>query len=187
MTDNLIYEQIPFVYMVLPLLYMQRVFIWKKGEFMKFSENSNNIITVPKYENNFVYFLLNDGEVVYVGQTKNGLIRPLSHRDKEFNEIKILYCDSDELDITEDKYIQKYKPIYNKQNNYAVRWSLKRVRDCIRNQTRQTNYTVPRLKKVLKELNIIPERDCFNGKETISFDEYTVVMEYIRRRGNGNA
>ena len=150
---------------------------------MKFLENEKDIITVPKYKKCFVYFLLNDGEVVYVGQTQNGLTRPLSHHDKIFDEIKILYCSADELDLTEDKYIRKYKPIYNKQSNYAIRWSLKRVRDCIRNQTDLTDYTVPKLKKVLKKLNITPEKDYFNGKETISFDDYISVMEYIKKEG----
>lgn len=151
---------------------------------MKFSENERNIITIPKYENCFVYFLLNCGEVVYVGQTQNGLSRPLSHRDKNYDEIKILYCSANELDLIEDKYIQKYKPIYNKQNNYAVRWGLLRVRNCIRKQTGISNYTVPRLRKVLKELNIIPDKDYFNGQETISFDEYKTVIEHIKSAVN---
>lgn len=146
---------------------------------MKFEE-SKNIITVPKYTNCFVYFLVKNSEVIYVGQTRNGLIRPFSHRDKDFDEIKILYCNSDELDIMEDTYIQKYKPPYNKQNNYAVRWSLKRVRNCIRQQTGYENYTVPRLKKVLKELNIYTINDYYTGRETISFDEYRTVVQHLR-------
>ena len=153
---------------------------------MKFSEVNENVITLPKYQNCFVYFLLKGGEVIYVGQTNNGLIRPLSHRDKDFDEIKILYCSAEELDLIEDKYIQKYKPVYNKQSNYAVRWGLKRVRDSIRRQTALTNYTIPRLKKVLKKLNITPEKDYFNGNETISFDEYVLVREYVSKEENNN-
>lgn len=148
---------------------------------MRFSENEQNVITVPRYQECFVYFLLYEDEVVYVGKTNNGLARPLAHRDKIYDEIKIIYCKANELDLTEDKYIQKYKPIYNKQNNYAIRWGLKRVRDSIRKQTSLTDYTVPMLKKVLRELNIHAEKDHYNGKETISFDEYNSVIEHIKR------
>ena len=151
---------------------------------MKFSENNNEIITIPQYQKCFVYFLLKDGEVVYVGQTRNGLVRPLSHHDKEYDEIKILYCDPDKLDLTEDTYIQKYQPMYNKRNNYAIRYGLTRVRDCIRKQTGISNYTVPRLKKLLEELNIKPEIDLCTGRPGISFDEYKTVMEYTRSKKN---
>lgn len=152
---------------------------------MIFSEQDKNIITVPKYDNCFIYFLLQQKEVVYVGQTEHGIIRPLSHRDKDFDEIKILYCNPNELDILEDTYIQKYKPAYNKQNNYAIRWSLTRVRNCIRRQAGYEKYTVPRLKRVLKELNITAVKDCFNGKETISFDEYKAVIRHLGVGENG--
>lgn len=154
---------------------------------MQFKEDNKNIITVAKYENCFIYFLLNNNEVVYVGQTKHGLKRPLSHTNKEFDEIKILYCKENELDITEDKFIQKYKPIYNKQNNHVVRWSLVKVKNCIRAQLNQPRYSMPKLKKVLKTLNIVPEIDYFNGKETILFDEYKAVMEYLRSNEYDNS
>lgn len=146
---------------------------------MKFNEINQNIITLPKYEKCFVYFLLKGDEVVYVGQTTNGIARPLSHRDKDFDEIKILYCTPNRLDFMEDAFIQKYKPVYNKQSNYAIRWSLLRVRNSLRNMTGDTRYTVHRVKKILKELNIKSEKDYYNGKETISYDEYLAVAEYV--------
>lgn len=152
---------------------------------MRFTETGERVITVPKYENCFVYFLLKNCEVVYVGQTQNGLIRPLSHRDKDFDEIKLIYCEASELDILEDTYIQKYKPIYNKQNNYAIRWGLSRVRDCIRRDIGLKSYTVPRLKKVLKLLNITPETDYYTGRQSISFEQYKAVMEHLRSVNNG--
>lgn len=146
---------------------------------MIFKENNDNIVTIPKCEDCFIYFLLKNCEVVYVGKTQHGLTRPLSHRDKDFDEIKILYCNLDELDVLEDTYIQKYRPTYNKQNNYAMRWSLTRVRNCIRQQAGYENYTVPRLRKLLKELGITPIKDYYNGKETISFNEYQTIVNTI--------
>lgn len=152
---------------------------------MKFCEKGKQFITVPKYQNCFVYFLLKDREVVYVGQTRNGLSRPLSHRDKEFDEIKILYCAGADLDILEDTYIQKYKPFYNKKNNCAIRWSLLRARNCIRKNIGLSDFTVPMLKRLLKELNIETNIDYYTGRPSISFDEYRTVIEYLRSVKNG--
>lgn len=152
---------------------------------MKFFEKGKQFITVPKYQNCFVYFLLKDRDVVYVGQTRNGLARPLSHRDKEFDEIKILYCAEADLDLLEDTYIQKYKPMYNKKNNYAIRWSLLRVRNCIRENIGLSDFTVPMLKRLLKELNIDTKIDYYTGRPSISFDEYRAVIEHLRSVKNG--
>lgn len=61
----------------------------------------------------FIYFLCAGDEVVYVGQTRVGLYRPFSHRDKEYNRVKILPCEETQLDYLEEYYIKKYKPKYN--------------------------------------------------------------------------
>lgn len=148
---------------------------------MQFEEE--NALTINKHECAFIYFLLKNKEVVYVGQTKVGLARPFSHRDKDYDEIKIIYCDSSELDITEDKYIQKYKPIYNKQNNYAVRWNLMRVRNNIRELFNMPDYTMFELKKVLEKLSVIPEKNYRNGNQSISFNEYVAAVNYIKSIG----
>lgn len=66
---------------------------------MKFCEDESMVITIPKYASNLVYFLLKDNEVVYVGQTTQGIVRPFSHRDKDFDEIKIIYCKKELLKI----------------------------------------------------------------------------------------
>lgn len=151
---------------------------------MNFYEPNKSVITIPKYEKCFIYFLLKENEVVYVGQTTQGIIRPFAHKDKDFDEVKIIYCEPSELDITEDSYIQKYKPLYNKQNNYAVRWGLLRVRNCIRLKF-YPDYTIPKLKKLMKQLNIQPLKDCYNGKLTITFDEYKQIMEHLKGVENG--
>lgn len=147
---------------------------------MRFSEKGKQVISIPRYNDCFVYFLLKNCEVVYVGQTKNGLARPLSHRDKDFDSIKIIYCEESMLDITEDTYIEKYKPRYNKQNNYAIRWSLLRVRNSIRANLGLTTFTVPNLKHLLAHLGISTRLDRYTGRQSISFDEYKTVIEYLR-------
>lgn len=145
---------------------------------MKFNEPDKDIKTIPNILDSLIYFLLNEGEVVYVGQTNNGLRRPFSHRDKEFTEIKFFFCPSQELDYWEDCYIQKYDPIYNKQSNYKMRWGLQRVKKQIQKH-KFPEYTLWDLRKVLKELKIVPQRDTYNGNETISFNEYKLIMCHL--------
>ena len=150
------------------------------GENMKFSEKGN-IITLQKMEDCFVYFLLKGEEVVYVGKTTIGMSRPFQHKDKDFDEIKLIYCDEESVDKTEDDFIAKYRPIYNKKRNYAERYSLKRVRDIIRRETGIRNYTVPRLRKLLKKLGITPERDIYTNGFYISKNQEEETMAFIRR------
>ena len=62
-------------------------------------------IEIKNINDVFIYFLIKNNEVVYVGQTQNGLIRPLQHKyNKVFDSIYIINCSKDELDILEDKY-----------------------------------------------------------------------------------
>lgn len=158
-----------------------RFFIWGEKQ-MKFDEPNKDIITVPRCEKCFVYFLIDNGEVVYVGQTKHGLARPLQHREKEYDEIKMLYCDSRNLDVLEDTYIRKYKPKYNKQLNYAVSWGLLRVRNNLRSRYNSPSLTVPRIKKFLSKIGIEPIKDEYTGCYCITFDEYLKVIEEIENR-----
>ena len=92
-------------------------------------------ITIPINYKSFIYFLIKNNVVVYVGQTKQGLYRPFSHRDKEYDEMKIILCEPNKLDLIEDKYILKYKPIYNKEINSA--YGLLNARNRIRKMGRQ--------------------------------------------------
>ena len=72
----------------------------------------------------FVYFLLNKGEIVYVGQTTRGLNRIKQHfyeNKKEFDSFKIEKCHRSRLYELENYYILKYNPKYNfKLNNDMV-------------------------------------------------------------------
>ena len=60
--------------------------------------------------NCFIYFLLKQKEVVYVGQTTRGIARPLFHlsSNKVFDEIKIIYCEEKDLNDYECFFIEKY-------------------------------------------------------------------------------
>lgn len=146
---------------------------------MQFCESEEITITIPRYQNTFVYFLIYDKEVLYVGQTSNGIVRPLSHKDKLYDEIKIIYCDKKDLDLAEDKYIQKYKPKYNRQNNYKMCYGLLRVRNCARKLTNNNTITIYTIRNLLKTLSITPRKDIYTDKDCISYDEYVRLMEYL--------
>lgn len=143
---------------------------------MKFEEE-NISITIPNYGNIFIYFLIKDGIVIYVGQTKHGLIRPLSHKDKEYDTMKIIYCNEDELDILEDKYITKYKPRYNKTLNNSCNYSLNKARNKIRKLF--NNYmTITDLKEIIRKLNI--EIILINGNRYIKQEDFRKIIDYLK-------
>ena len=79
---------------------------------MKFEE-TGNIITVKKHESTFIYFLINKGEVVYVGKALKGISIPFSCGVKDFDTVKAITCPVDMLNSEQDRFITKYKPKYN--------------------------------------------------------------------------
>lgn len=143
---------------------------------MKFEEN-DIAITVQKYQKTFIYFLLKNDIVMYVGQTRQGLVRPLSHRGKEFDTIKIIYCDDDELDILEDKYIMKYKPKYNKTYNQKMNYSLRRAKDNIR-ELFNNDINLLMLKKIINELDI--EIYSINGNQYVKRYDFQKIVDYLK-------
>lgn len=145
---------------------------------MKFEE-TGNIITIHDTNKCFVYFLLDNGEVVYVGQTTNGLSRPFSHYDKEFDTVKAMPCPFDMLDWEEDKYIAKYKPKYNKCRNYNVVYSLQRVKKMVRNDYNLPKFNLVALKKIIKALGITPFVDEYTSGACITADDLYKVLKYI--------
>lgn len=147
---------------------------------MKFEETKETI-AIEQYKSVFIYFLLLKNEVVYVGQTKRGIVRPLSHKEKCFDEIRIMYCKENELDLLEDIYIKKYEPYYNKAVNYSMNYSLNRTRNKIRKSFNDKSFNLTRLKKIIKLLNIsIYTHDI---TPYISVDDYKKIVEYLENSG----
>ena len=64
-----------------------------------------------------VYFLLYEGEVVYVGSSENVHLRLKSHLNSEklYDSYAIIDCCPDHVLAVEYFYIQKFKPKYNKK------------------------------------------------------------------------
>ena len=63
-----------------------------------------------------VYFLLQDNEIVYVGQSTSILTRLANHSieaTKKFNRVYVVECPAASMTRLERMYIDKLKPIYN--------------------------------------------------------------------------
>ena len=141
---------------------------------MRFEEidKSINVTNIPT---TFVYFLLKCNEVVYVGQTKKGMTRPLVHKyDKDFDEIYIMPCGEKMLDLVESEYIVKYSPLYNKALKSGCCHSLRQARNLIRNTCNLPDYTIRHLRDDCYDLKIIPA--TINGKAYITHDDLQNIM-----------
>nr|DAW58867.1 MAG TPA: UvrABC system protein C [Caudoviricetes sp.] len=139
---------------------------------------------------NYIYFLIKNEEVVYVGQTSKGLCRIYQHLDnKVFDKVYLLKVeDKNDLNKLELFYIFKYKPLYNKSYKVAnTMVSLKKVRNYLRDILKDDSLTVVDVRKILKKydikifknekisesiykddflkLQLLTERDCKNGSK----------------------
>lgn len=83
---------------------------------MKFKEKTNNVFKKEEICGSMIYFLTKDNEVVYVGQSKQGMNRIYFHKfsKKDFDSFYFINCDIEKLDELESYYILKYLPKYNK-------------------------------------------------------------------------
>lgn len=127
----------------------------------------------------FIYFLLKDQEVVYVGQTITGLSRPFKHKNKDYDTVKIIYGDKDKLDMMEDHYITKYDPIYNRQPNHRVNLSF----DIIKLKL-LTDYGLKinmwHIKRALKDTGIKP--NIYYGVSYLKIDDANALISYIVKK-----
>lgn len=137
-----------------------------------------DFISIEEYKKVFIYFLIKNDEVVYVGKTTQGIFRPLSHRNKDYDKINIIYCDVDKSDKLESYYILKYKPKYNKELNYNSFYTMNMVVQKIKREI-DFNFNLWRLKSIIKETQINIQK--FNGKKYISKDDFKELIAYIRR------
>lgn len=134
-------------------------------------------IEIPINYKNFIYFLIDNNKVVYVGKTSNNIIRPFSHKDKCYDRLEIKLCNEDELDILEDKYIKKYNPCYNRQLNYAVNYSYQKIK---RELYKVFNKKISlwKIKRIIKELKI--ETITYSNGIFINKKDYGKIVEYIK-------
>jgi hypothetical protein len=70
-------------------------------------------LALPWQLSSGVYFLVQDQEVVYVGQSVNIYSRIPQHSDKKFNKYAFVPCEVELLDKLESLYIHTLKPRLN--------------------------------------------------------------------------
>jgi hypothetical protein len=70
---------------------------------------------IPLRRNSAVYFLLRDGDVIYVGQSSDVMARISRHRreGKQFDSFAYMECEPEELDRLESLYINAFVPPEN--------------------------------------------------------------------------
>jgi hypothetical protein len=88
--------------------------------FEDFDFDKCRVLYTHQLLDNFIYFLIKNEEVVYVGQTSKGVCKIYQHlANKDFDKVYTLWVrDKKELNKLKKFYILKYKPIYNKKYNY---------------------------------------------------------------------
>lgn len=146
---------------------------------MKFNEANKNIINFEVKTFSAIYFLLFHNEVVYVGQTTQGIIRPLSHKDKVYDSIKILPTDESSLDYAEDFFISKYVPKYNKSRNWKVFFTINRVKKKL-SEDLGIKVTLRDTRKWINNFNIRIERDLCYDIDGITEKEYNQLIAKIK-------
>lgn len=62
-----------------------------------------------------IYFLIKEDVVIYIGQSIHIEKRILSHRDKDFDEFRVIKCDESKLLHYEKRLIKLFKPTLNGQ------------------------------------------------------------------------
>ena len=75
----------------------------------------HEIVSVSKPWQQFtgVYFLIDNGKIVYVGQSVNVYSRIAAHTQKKFDSFAVLPCEKIELDALESLYIHVLRPPLN--------------------------------------------------------------------------
>ena len=84
----------------------------------------------PLEKDCFIYFLIKGEEIVYVGQTTNGLTRITQHcADKNFDYYSIEKCQITNLDNLEARYIVEFNPKYNSSTlpKNSIYWPKKKI------------------------------------------------------------
>lgn len=95
---------------------------------MKFEEISCAKYYPSDLFSSFIYFLVKDNHVIYIGQSINGVMRPFEHgKSMDYDYFFMLKCEPENLTIEEKKYILKYRPSNNKAGLYPTRKRAKHI------------------------------------------------------------
>lgn len=127
----------------------------------------------------FVYLLLENKKVVYVGQTTNGLNRIKQHfknSEKKFDDYKIIKCSKKDLNEIENFYILKYKPKYNKKinsSNVKITYIIAKLKDVIGFNP----YSIKGIEKIIEKSNF--QTKYFNGSIVLTKKDAEIISNFL--------
>lgn len=131
-----------------------------------------------------IYFLLDKGKVVYVGQSKTGLLRIKQHifeKAKKFDDYKIIRCNEEDLDDLENFYILKYNPKYNKRLNNSMVDYL-RLYNRLETKTEFNPYKETFIKKIV--MGIKENYVEYKGKKKINIKLADKIIDDLLKSAN---
>ena len=123
---------------------------------MNFKDFIKTASKYNRYSGAYIYFLLHENEVVYIGKSTSLACRIVEHINsgtKTFDDISVIECAIDEMDALEIKYINEYCPKYNKESH---------------------------LYRILRE-SVSPKME--NLKDNVTREEYQLLLAMIRKPG----
>lgn len=142
---------------------------------MRFDEDNARYINIPPHDKNLVYYLIENGEVVYVGMTRSGLTRVFQH-DGEFDFDSVAFIDSDvRAELDESRAIAKYQPKHNRSIG-SFNYTLASVRKRIENLCGERP-TLRQLKGAMQELGITTF--SLNYTDAITHDDMMRVYRFL--------
>lgn len=129
-----------------------------------------------------IYFLTNNDDVVYIGQSINVSFRVKTHlkeNKKEFCDVYIIECCKEKLNELENHFIVKYNPKYNKiLNNSDVNcnYFIERFNILIG----YSPFTKKMINKIIEISNF--EKKMYNKNYYISKEDANVLIDYIIKK-----
>lgn len=134
----------------------------------------------------YVYFLLKDGNVVYVGQTDNILNRIKSHqKNKNFNNVAYITTTKDKLNYLENYYIMKYEPFYNKLSTdyrcMSSAYIIKKIREKYNQEEASFEEIIHFIEKS-KYKDILNRKNCIVIKKEYS-NLINEIEDYFVKKG----
>ena len=130
---------------------------------------------IPANIKNAIYILYDEDEVVYVGQTTNGLTRLLNHGNKKYNKFSFIEKEEEDLDYYEDLYIMKFQPKYNIHYN-KYRMSFNSAYNNLKYNIKK-NMNIFDFAEYIKKLNI--ETKKFKNINTITKKDFYIVNKNL--------
>lgn len=146
-------------------------------------ENCTRLGVSGKTIDPIIYFLIDNEQIVYVGQSLQGIYRVFEHmkfNKKKFDSYFILNCEEKDLHDLENLYIEEFKPKYNKVVNWNVCISLGKLGSKIKALGVPTPYYhKPTLRKIATKLDIPINK--FGDTEYLERKYVDLIVEYCEQ------